>query len=384
MSYRRDARLDELCVEVFASLRRVDQRTRATEYLRGLLRTPGRKSIRNIAAGGTATEQNLHHFVSDSTWDWAPVRRALVEYVTARSAPMAWVLAPMVIPKAGTQSVGVCRRFDPVVGQTRNAQQAVGVWLAGEESSHPVNWRLHLSPAWLADRDRRDRAAIPAEVEPETLGDCAVAAYREMTARPDLPLVLDARAMGALATVDRLRASGVPFLARIDPATPLTTTTLPGHDRDTVPAHWLMGAAKALRRPVPWTDHRAVPVDRTAVVAAVRVEDVVVLGVADVGDGWPAELWLTNLTTTSVPSLLRLSRLTGRVDRDLAEIADRVGIRDFSGRSFCGWHRHVTLASAAHVVLAMSPTRGQCSASPAPSRFPAVAHLRVTGRSTAR
>jgi hypothetical protein len=363
MSYRGDIRLDELCVELFASLRRVDQRTRGTEYLRGLLRTPGRKSIRSIAAGGPATEQRLHHFVNDSTWDWAPVRMALAEFVTARSAPRAWVLAPMVIPKAGNQSVGVSRRFDPVLGQTLNAQQAVGVWLAGDESSHPINWRLHLSTAWLADRDRRDRAAIPAEAEPETIGDCAVAAYLEMAARPDLPLVLDARAMGAVATVDRLRAAGAPFLARIDPTTRLTTegATLPGHDADTVPAYWLMGAAKELRRPVTWTEHAGAAAIRTALVAAVRVEGLLLLGVADLGTPWPAELWLTNLTTTSVAALLRLSRLTGQVDHDFTTIADQVGIRDFFGRSFGGWHRHVTLASAAHVVVAMAGGSGRMS-----------------------
>jgi hypothetical protein len=57
-------------------------------------------------------------------------------------------------------------------------------------------------------------------------------------------------------------------------------------------------------------------------------------------------------------TLLRLTRLTQRVARDFTEIADRVGIRDFSGRSFVGWHRHVTLASAAHAVIAVAgPSR---------------------------
>jgi hypothetical protein len=42
------------------------------------------------------------------------------------------------------------------------------------------------------------------------------------------------------------------------------------------------------------------------------------------------------------------------VDHDLTEIAERVGIRDFSGRSFVGWHRHVTLASAAPAVVAVT------------------------------
>lgn len=364
MSYRTDTRLAELCTVLFASLRRADQRTRGEEYLRGLLTTPGRKSIRNIAAagGGTATEQSLHHFVSDSTWDWAPVRRALTAYVAGWSHPQAWVLRPMVIPKAGNQSVGVGRRFDPVLGQTLNAQQAVGVWVASEGVSSPVNWRLHLSHAWLTDRGRRGRAAIPDGVEPETIGDCAVAAYLEMAGRLELPLVLDARELGAPPTVGRLLAAGTRFLARTDSTLRLAAAdaVLPGHGTDTVPAHWLMGAAKDLRRPVAWS---ADGPPRTALAAAVRVtlpgaaDDLLLLGASDIGESWPAELWLTNVTAPAA-ALLRLSKLVRRVDRDFTEIADQVGIRDFSGRSFGGWHRHITLASAAHAVVAMAEEPG--------------------------
>ncbi|CAM5241870.1 hypothetical protein SALBM217S_05197 [Streptomyces griseoloalbus] len=69
--------------ELFASLRRSDQRLRARQYLSGLLAAEGRKSIRNIAAfaGGTAAEQSLHHFISSSTWDWSPMREALTDRV---------------------------------------------------------------------------------------------------------------------------------------------------------------------------------------------------------------------------------------------------------------------------------------------------------------
>lgn len=347
MPYR-DATMEELCTVLFASLRRADQRARGVEYLRGLLATRGRKSIRNIAAAVGGTEQSLHHFVSDSTWDWMPVRRALTEFVLWRAEPRAWVLRPMVIPKAGNQSVGVGRRFDPALGQTLNAQQAVGVWAASERSATPVGWRLHLSHAWLTDEGRRGRAAIPAEAAPETIGDCAVAAYLD-AGLPDLPLVLDTRELGAVIP----RLAGVPFLARVSPTLPV----LRGHE--TVPAHRLLGAAKDLRRPVTWTETwTETGVPRTALAAAVRVTlpetgHLLLLGVADIGASWPGELWLTNLSAPPA-ALLRLSRLTRRVDRDFTEIADRVGIRDFSGRSFVGWHRHVTLASAAHAVTALA------------------------------
>jgi hypothetical protein len=118
-----------------------------------------------------------------------------------------------------------------------------------------------------------------------------------------------------------------------------------------------MGAVKELRRPVTWTEADGMPRTVLAAVAPVVLPDrapLRLLGIAGIGAAWPAELWLTTMSGASPAALVRLSRLIQRVDRDFAEIAEQVGIRDFSGRSFVGWHRHVTLASAAHAVIAVA------------------------------
>ncbi|MEV4501897.1 IS701 family transposase [Streptomyces klenkii] len=372
-----DAVLAELCAALFASLPRSDQRRRGEAYVRGLLGTQGRKSIRNIAAltGGQAAEQSLHHFISSSTWDWIPVRRALAHYLTRVSPPHAWVVRPMVIPKAGDNSVGVDRRFCPAVGQVLNAQEAVGVWAASAERSTPVNWRLHLSDAWLEDGLRRSQAAIPDSVRPETLGECTVEAYAGMMrdwGLPLRPLVLDARDMDAPAALLRLRACGVPAMARVSHSLRLTVSgqAVPGRGAEALPAHQILGAARDMRRPVMWRDHGPSRVVRTSLIAAVRVglpalrtaavpgparrRELLLLGVGENGRRWPAELWLTDLVNVPPAALVRLGKLLDRVDRDFTEIADEVGIRDFAGRAFSGWHRHVTLASAAHAVAALA------------------------------
>lgn len=368
-----DVILAELCSALFASLPRSDQRRKGVEYLRGLLCAPGRKSIRNIAAlvGGQATEQSLHHFISDSTWDWTPVRRALAKYVARNAPPQAWVARPMVIPKAGRHSVGVSRRFCPSLGQALNAQQAIGIWAASEELSSPVGWRLHLSQAWLDDGQRRSRASIPDGAGLESLGDCAIAAYLETAARQDLPvlpLVMDAREMDVIAAVRKLRMTGVPLLIRITSTLRLTAAdpALPGHSAEALPAQQIMGAARDFRRTVTWTDRGSGTATRTSLAAAVRVRmpycgrgEFLLLGEGTSGSPWPAELWLTDLTGVPPATLLRLSKLVNRVDQDFTEIADKVGVRDFAGRSYDGWHRHITLASAAHAAAALSGSTDQ-------------------------
>ncbi|WP_425586498.1 IS701 family transposase [Streptomyces ziwulingensis] len=373
----REGVLEELGNVLFESLPRSDQRRRGMEYVQGLLGVEGRKSIRNISSlfGGEAAEQSLHHFISGSTWDWSPVRRALARHLEECSPARAYVLRPMVIPKAGDSSVGVDRRFDPGRGQMMNAQQAVGVWAVSEEHSAPVNWRLYLPETWLDDATRRRQASIPESAAAETMDQCGVEAYLGLTrdwGLPVRPAVMDARESEVASTVRRLQAAGAPLLLRVSANLRLSATD-PGLPRSVaeteLTAHQLMQMARPLRQPVIQRRPGGPGAAHAALTAAVRVRlprrggrrpswcrELVLLGVGENGGRWPAELWLTDLTDLHPAQLLRLSRLTRRVDRDFAHIAERVGIKDFSGRSFSGWHRHATLASAAHAVAVLSGT----------------------------
>ncbi|WP_240467304.1 IS701 family transposase [Streptomyces salinarius] len=370
VSASRDRVLAELTSHVFASLPRSDQRRKGIQYLNGLLTIQGRKSIRNIAnlLGNEVSEQNLHHFISASTWDWVPIRRALADALEAALPTRAWVVRPMTIPKAGRNSVGVGPHFSPALGQTLNAQRAIGVWAVSESASVPVNWRLQLPSSWLMDDPRRSQAAIPEGASPESLAECAAEASRETATGwklPARPTVLD---LGdeSEQLLDDLASVRVPLLARVGPDTPLTVTApaITGREQTTLTAHQIMGMARNMRRPVPRRGPLAGVGEEMTLAAAVRVTSaclpgpepahLVLLGTGTYGARWPGELWLSNLTTVPLEHLARLSRLTHRVARDSAVVADRVGIRDFTGRSFTGWHRHVTLASIAHAVTVLA------------------------------
>ncbi|OAR22006.1 hypothetical protein A8W25_30245 [Streptomyces sp. ERV7] len=361
--------LTEVSTVLFASLRRSDQRLRGLAYLRGLLGAKGRRSIRNMAAllGGSATEQSLHHFVSDSTWDWVPVRRSLARHITRLDPPLAYVVRPMVIPKTGENSVGVDRQFVSELGQLVNAQQAVGVWAANERMSVPLNWRLHLSSSWLNDHIRRRQASIPDDLGDRTLGDSAVEAAVETASDwglPQRPVVLDARHMDLASTIGAFRAAGVPFLARITGAVQLTVTdpALQGRTPEVQQAIQIMTAARDRMRPAPLPGRDSGSGRPIHLTTKLRVRpspavrqlagpgELALLGVAESRRQGPVELWLTDMTETRLPTLMRLSRLVRRADHDFRETTDRLGIRDFTGRSYAGWHRHVTLASAAHAV----------------------------------
>ncbi|MFI9324477.1 transposase, partial [Kitasatospora aureofaciens] len=48
---------------------------------------------------------------------------------------------------------------------------------------------------------------------------------------------------------------------------------------------------------------------------------------------------------------VRLAKSRWRIEHDYRELKTRLGLDHFEGRSYIGWHRHVTLVSAAHLFL---------------------------------
>ncbi|MFE9422319.1 IS701 family transposase [Kitasatospora sp. NPDC006697] len=349
---------------------RRDQRLRGEQYVRGLLSVEGRKSMSNIAEkfGGGAVQQSLQHFISSSSWDWLPIRRALARYLEYAMVHRAWVVKQMVVTKSGTSSVGVERHFVPELGQTVNSQQAFGVWLASESASVPVNWGLFLPPAWLSDGARRRKAGIPSGGAESTLGGCAcraVLAVTEDWQTRHFPVVLDVDSLEVADCIRRFAAAQVPVVLRVCDNAWLSMDgqggpQLPGHNELT--SLQIAGSLLAMRRPVSWVDPDSGAVRRSLVATApVRLARVLepqppLLLFAEWAKAGPrpTRLWLTNITQASPPALLGMTKLSLRVEHDFAKVSEQVGIRDFEGRSFQGWHRHMTLASVAHAALILS------------------------------
>jgi hypothetical protein len=361
-----DTVLAGLCAGVFASMPRSDQRERAQHYVLGLLSAEGRKSFRNMAAhlgGGPTLEQRLHHFVSCSTWDWAPVRQALTELMVREAPPEAWVLRSLIVPKDGSESVGVHRRYAPALGRMLNLQYTVGLWSATATACHPLGWRLLLPRTWTDDPVLRARVSIPATSRTETPGECAVQTYLEMTAQapdscPLRPVVVAVDGVDVVGVIQQLRCAGVPFLVKSMRGVPLAVV---GQDLvETGPrpssTHQILAAARGQAPHV----GSAITVRVRSPLRAARsaphpaADDLLLLGVRDgTGDGSDG-VWLTNMLDTCVSRLTALTALAGHTDDSLARITRPLGIRDFAGRTFGGWNRHATLVSVAHCAVQLS------------------------------
>lgn len=362
----RDDLLGNLASAIFSSLLRRDQRLKAEQYVRALLTAKGRKTLRNIAEqmGGGAAQQSVHHFISSSSWEWAAVRRAHARQAERLIRPEAWVVRPIVIPKVGPHSVGVDQQFVPHLGHSVNAQQAFGAWLASERVSVPGNWRLVLPRSWLEDDRRRSRAHIPASSRPASLEEHATGAFLDTADTWGLctrPVVMDVEGLDAVECARCFDRAAAPMLMRIAPETRLCVDCAVLHSYSDKPtqAGQLVDSMRWFRQQTEWRDgHGRLRRCVSATIPVVlptpgRQRAMLLLAQWPVSGRRAARLWLTDATELPVASLMRLTTLPRVVERDFAQVSEEVGVRDFAGRSFQGWHRHITLASVAHLIGVM-------------------------------
>ncbi|WP_326640806.1 transposase [Nonomuraea fuscirosea] len=70
------------------------------------------------------------------------------------------------------------------------------------------------------------------------------------------------------------------------------------------------------------------------------------------GEPEPTGYWLSTLPAgIGLRVLVRLAKIRWRIEHDYRELKTGLGLTHFEGRSWNGWHRHVTLVSAAHLFL---------------------------------
>lgn len=351
-----EALLTDACAAAFAPLPRSDQRECGAQFVRALLTVRGRKSIRNVAAvvGGRSAYQRMHHFVSASTWDWTAVRRAAAGYLERMAPPEEWVLHQTVIRRSGFNIVGAERR-NRGSGRVRYTQRALGLWGVSRAMVCPVDWQLDVPQNRLHEGDRRDQVSATAPSGTQGALDSALRLCREAPHAWGLsvrPVLMDARDLHATQLVRGLLQAGVPFLLRVgDDFSVVCDDPALAAQEQPVAAAALLAGARRLQRPADPTT-LAATVRVTAPSADGRRSGLTLLGIAD-GRNWPAQVWLSDRRDVPLGRLLRWTRLLNRLDHELTGSAPRTGLFDFSGRSFEGWHRHMTLVSVAQLVAGL-------------------------------
>ncbi|MFS0691359.1 IS701 family transposase [Streptomyces nitrosporeus] len=350
---------------IFGMLPRRDQRRWATVYLRCLLATPGHKSRRRMAgrlALPSSASQSLQQFITSSPWDWRSPRRQIAHLAAGLMPDAVWTTGVVLLPRGGTQSVGLQQHLVPESGRHINCQVGIALFLTDSRRSIPVDWKLMLNDSWCGDPERRSRAKIPREVTPRpawalTLEMMAESARGQGAgSAPLLHGLGPSRHPDQLAS--QLSRAGRDFVIEVAPHQPFDVTREGSHDsarttlrtstaagilqdrfREEPAAH---GGGRRLRSalvrfPSPGAGRAAArPVHRlVAEIPAVRQR--------------PCRFWVTSLRDAPPPAIHALAQRSALTDATVQCLRDNLGFLDFEGRSFPGWHHHMTLASAAYL-----------------------------------
>jgi SRSO17 transposase len=384
-------RLDDFLTEMLTPLGRKDRRQWGGVYLRGLLLEGERKSAGAMAARlPDGNEQSLQQFLNQSPWDWLPLWRQMATRVERSFAPaVAWIIDDTGFPKKGEHSVGVARQYSGTLGKTANCQIAVSLHRTDRRGSSPLGFRLYLPREWTDDPARCRAAGVPEDTSfqpnwrlalalldqaldgglqkpPVVLADASygeVTAFREALAQRGL-----AYAVGiskALAVWPEPPGGAIPAWNRRG----RPTRCVRYGEKKPVSVKELARANEKQFRKVSWREgSRGKLLSRfwaTRVQAAhdwnhgqAPGPEVWLLVEWPTGEPEPAKYYLCDLPkSTSLRQLVATARGRWRVEQDYQQLKEELGLDHFEGRSWTGWHHHVTMVMLAHLFLRLEQTR---------------------------
>lgn len=114
--------------------------------------------------------QSLQHFISNSPFDEEKLKKQINEDVNKKLGGEESVLLidDSGTPKAGKSSAGVHRQYCGKLGKVENCQVGVFATLAKGVNYSIVEGRLYLPKEWIDDKERREKAGIPEDIEFKT------------------------------------------------------------------------------------------------------------------------------------------------------------------------------------------------------------------------
>jgi SRSO17 transposase len=289
--------------------------------------------------------------------------------------------------------VGVQRQYCGTLGKTANCQVGVSVNAVTEQASCPLDWRLFLPESWEADTTRRDACQVPEGVRhrpkwqlaldmvdelgqwglrpPVLVADAGygeVGEFRQGLEDRQIPYVVQVKA-DTSAYPEQVRPERLPDQGRGQPSKPryrqprawVTELVLQAGPPSCIDLIWRRGSKGLQRSRFVALRIRPAGVSprRRAMAAADRELPVRwLLAEWPTDKAEPTRYWLSNHPDdTPIVELVRLAKLRWRIEQDYRELKGALGLDHFEGRSFGGWHHHVTLVSVAHGFLTLERLR---------------------------
>jgi SRSO17 transposase len=373
-------------------LARREQKESFALYAHGILGEGERKSVEPIAARATGSaddeeeaagaacermQARLLRFLRLSPWDDHSVRREAARYVIEaleeQEPVTTWIIDDTGFPKQGKHSVGVQRQYSGTLGKVGNCQVGVSLTIATKHEHVPIDFALYMPKSWTADVVRRDKARVPDNLVFKTKPDLAldlITRAVEDKIPGDIVLV-DAAYGGSSDFRNIVRMFGLDLGVAVSAATKVwLLDTIDRRHGPPLTAQQLgvdLGA-RAFSR-LTW---REGPGGKLASRFAFRRVKVANDDGTDAGDREP--MWLvmewpegeakpSKFILTTLPrrmtkkQIVRIVKERWRTERAYEELKGELGLDHFEGRSFPGWHHHISVVLSCYAFIVSERVR---------------------------
>jgi SRSO17 transposase len=374
-------------------LARREQRESFALYAHGILADGERKSVEPIAARATGSDDEdaevepgvlcermqarLLNFLRDSPWDDRCVRREAARYVVEaleKQEPVTtWVIDDTGFPKQGKHSVGVQRQYTGTLGKIGNCQIGVSLTIATRHEHVPIDFALYMPKSWTDDAARRKKARVPVDLVFKTKLDLALDLITRAVDDkiPGEIVLADAAFGGSSDFRNTVRMFGLDLGVAVSASTKVWPLDKLGRRRGDPLGVQDLGIKRGRRgfRRLTWREGPGGRLSSRFAFCPVKVahDDG-----TDAGDREP--IWLviewpegeakpTKFVLTTLPrrmtkkQIVRIIKERWRTERAYEELKGELGLDHFEGRSFPGWHHHVTVVLSCYAFIVSERVR---------------------------
>jgi len=371
---------------------RPERRQAMGDYINGLLLDGERKSVVPMANRMAEDEsdreglrQRLQRCVKSLWEDNELYRRIGVKLDCGLPGGEAFVVDDTGFAKKGIYSVGVARQYSGTLGRTDNCQVAVSLHLAGVQGSGCIGFRLFVPEVWSKDHVRCRAAGIPDSITYEPKWKLALGLISQALVWQIRRRVVVADAGYGDATEFRegiedmglpyaVGVSGVPTIWRpgVTPSIPRppqvgrpstrpkakeTPISLSSFARELSPRKfrtisWREGSKGRMRGR--FCAFRVYSAERHTKKKRPALKPIWLV-IENTGEKKrPFKFYFSNVPQgTSLKRLVAVIKIRWRVERDYQDMKQEVGLDNYEGRTWRGFHHHAALCAAAHAFLAL-------------------------------
>jgi SRSO17 transposase len=297
----------------------------------------------------------------------------VIEALQAQEKVVVWIVDDTGFPKQGKHSVGVQRQYSGTLGKVGNCQVGVSLSIATRHEHVPIDFELYMPESWVEDKVRCKKARVPADLVFRTKTELAL----DLISR-----AMDNRIPGEVVLADAAYGGSAEFRNTVQMFGLDVGVAVKGNMKV-----WLLDAIERRRgepiearalgakfgraafRRMTWREGtcrkmasnfkfcRVKVANDDGTESADREPMWLVIEWPD-GESQPTKFVLTSLRRRmSKKEIVRVLQERWRTERAYEELKGELGLDHFEGRTFTGWHHHISVVLCCYAFIVSERVR---------------------------